>query len=69
MEMESVAIPDGYEWVEQSALSDFTGSGYYRFTGNSICNGPAGSPLRYEIEILEGGRYELRLQAAKIAHW
>ncbi len=68
MEMESVAIPAGHEWVQRTSLSDYTGSGYYRFTGNGICSGPAGSPLRYEFEILESGRYELRLRAAKIAH-
>ena len=68
MEMESVSIPDGYEWVEQTELADYTGTGYYRFVGNSICNGPAGNPLRYQIEIREGARSELRLRAAKIAH-
>jgi hypothetical protein len=68
MEMESVSIPSGSEWVTQTELPDYTGSGYYRFVGNSICNGPAGSPLRYEIEIRESARYELRLRAAKIAH-
>jgi len=68
MEMESVSVPDDYEWVEQNELPNYTGSGYYRFVGNSICSGPAGSPLRYDIEIREGARYELRLRAAKIAH-
>ncbi len=68
MEMESVAIPSGHEWDAETALSEFTGSSYYRFTGNGICSGPAGSPLRYEFEIGEAARYELRLRAAKIAH-
>ncbi|MEM8608576.1 MAG: hypothetical protein AAGF92_15845 [Myxococcota bacterium] len=68
MEMESVAIPDQSEWVSQADLGGFTGDGYYRFTGNGICNGPAGSPLRYTFEIREAARYELRLRAAKISH-
>ena len=68
MEIESVSIPDGHAWAAGSALNDFTGSGYYRFTGNGICNGPAGSPLRYVFEIKAPARYELRLRAAKIAH-
>lgn len=68
MEMESVAIPQGHEWVSQSDLGGFTGNGYYRFTGNGICNGPATSPLRYEFEIREDARYELRFRAAKVAH-
>lgn len=68
MEIESVPIPDGHDWIAETDLSDYAGSGYYRFVGNSICNGPAGSPLRYELEIRESARYELRLRAAKIAH-
>ncbi len=68
MEAESTSIPDGHEWLSQTELSGYTGSGYYRFTGNSICSGPAGSPLRYRFRIHDDARYELRLRAAKIAH-
>ena len=68
MEVESVSIPSGHEWVADNSLADFNGSGYYRFVGNGICNGPAGSPLRYVFEIRAPARYELRLRAAKVAH-
>jgi len=68
MEAESVPIPGGHEWVLETDLEGFTGDGYHRFTGNGICSGPAGSPLRYELEIKQAARYELRLRAAKIAH-
>ena len=68
MEMESVDIPTDHEWITETELADFTGSGYYRFTGNGICNGPANSPLRYTFSIGTDARYELRLRAARIAH-
>ena len=68
MEMESVPIPAGADWTEQSALAGYTGSGYYRFTGNGICNGPANSPLRYTFRIVTPGTYELRLRATRIYH-
>lgn len=68
MEMESVPIPSGHDWLEESSLPEATGGAYYRFTGNDICNGPANSPLRYTFRIRTAGTYELRLRAARIWH-
>lgn len=68
MEMESVSLPQDAQWIKEDQLSGYKGSGYYRFTGNGICNGPASSPLRYDFRVTTGGRYELRLRAAKILH-
>tara|TARA_R110002096_G_scaffold239101_1_gene430754 strand:- start:123416 stop:124228 length:813 start_codon:yes stop_codon:yes gene_type:complete len=68
MEMESTAVPAGHEWQLEDDLSGYTGDGFYRFTGNNICSGPASSPLRYDFTTTSETRFELRLRAAKIAH-
>lgn len=67
MEMESADIAGG-EWSLATDLPDYTGDGYYRFEGNSICNGPAGSPLRYRFRIVNGGIFQLRMLAARVYH-
>ncbi|MEM9069145.1 MAG: hypothetical protein AAGE52_11595 [Myxococcota bacterium] len=67
MEMESVPIPSGHEWAEESSLAGASGT-YYRFFGNGICNGPAEGPLRYTFRISEGGTYALHLRAARMIH-
>ena len=68
MEVESVPIPSGHEWVQERELSGATGGAYYRFGGNSICSGPARSPLRYRFRITTEATYRLHLRAAKILH-
>ncbi|MEL6760128.1 MAG: hypothetical protein AAFP04_06960 [Myxococcota bacterium] len=69
MEMESVSLPrGGSNWSFEDGLSGFTGDGYYQFRGNSICNGPADSPLEFSFTITQEARYELRLRAAKLTH-
>lgn len=68
MEMESANLPDGASWTAGSDLDGFTGSGYYEFTGNGICSGPATSPITFSFTISKAAQYELRLRAAKIRH-
>ena len=68
MEMESVPLGSDSEWSEESVLPEATGGAYYRYTGNNICSGPPGSPLRYSFRIHDAGTYELRLRAARIWH-
>lgn len=68
METESAELTQSLEWDMQADLDGFTGTGYFQFQGNGICNGPANSPLAYTFTIVSGGRYELRLRAAKISH-
>ena len=68
METESAELTQSLEWDMQADLDGFTGAGYFQFQGNGICNGPANSPLTYSFTIVTGGRYELRLRAAKISH-
>ncbi|GAB5541889.1 MAG: hypothetical protein SangKO_016490 [Sandaracinaceae bacterium] len=67
MEMESVPIPSGHEWETRTDIADASGT-HYAFTGNGICNGPAGSPLRYTFRVHTGGTYRLHLRAAKTLH-
>jgi|GEM_PF-3792724 len=68
MEAETIAIPDGHEWELGADLAGHTGSGYYAFLGNRICNGPAGSPLRYDFTVETDARFELRMRMTKILH-
>ncbi len=68
MEMESAAIPAGHDWVEESDLVGHTGSSYYRFVGNGVCNGPARSPLTYDFEVTRDATYRLHLRAARYWH-
>ncbi|MEC7525444.1 MAG: hypothetical protein VYE22_36510 [Myxococcota bacterium] len=67
MEMESVPIPSGHEWERRTDIPAASGS-HYIFTGNGICNGPAGSPLRYTFRVHTGGTYRLHLRAARTHH-
>jgi len=67
MEMESVAIPSGHEWEERTDIDDAVGTHYF-FTGNGICNGPAGSALEYTFRIHTAGTYRLHLRAARTWH-
>lgn len=67
MEMESVPIPAGHEWEERTDIEGAVGSHYF-FTGNGICNGPAGSPLEYTFRVHTAGTYRLHLRAARTWH-
>lgn len=68
MEMESASLSSTLEWDMRAELTGYTGDGYYQFMGNGICNGPPNSPLEFTFNISAGGRYELRLRAAKFTH-
>lgn len=68
MEMESAQLPADGLWEVNQSLGDYKGTGYTQFKGNSICNGPAKSPLRYSFRVTNGGVYELRMRASRIYH-
>jgi hypothetical protein len=68
MEAESASIPDGHEWEQRASHEGYTGEGYYTFLGNGICNGPPGSPLRYDFQVSSDSTYELRLHMTKTFH-
>ncbi len=68
MEMESASLTSSLEWDMRAELPGYTGDGYFQFMGNGICNGPANSPLEFTFSVATGGRYELRLRAAKFTH-
>jgi len=63
-----VVIPNGHKWQKRTKLKGYKGTGYYRFTGNSICNGPANSPLRYTFTVVKAATFQLRLRCARIYH-
>lgn len=69
MEMESMPIPAmDNDWQPATRIQEFTGTGYYEFGGNGICNGPANSPLRYTFRITTKSIWELRLRCSRVWH-
>ncbi|WP_299460288.1 gliding motility-associated C-terminal domain-containing protein [uncultured Microscilla sp.] len=52
-------------WIKQTTVANYRGSGHIEFTGNSIFNGPPGSPLTYKFRINTAGEYRLILRAHK----
>jgi hypothetical protein len=53
--VEIESVPPAKGWIEETALAGFTGRGYYTDTGG-------GDPLVFRIQILEAGRYQLRIR-------
>lgn len=71
MEMESAEIPPAQQWLfenNSNDLGNYSGEGYYRFTGNELCSSEPKDPLRYEFTTTTDQSFELRLRAASITH-
>jgi hypothetical protein len=64
MEMENTPTELGL-WVFENDLAGYTGSGYFRFMGNTPINGPPNSPLEYKFKVTTPGYYYLHLHMAK----
>lgn len=54
-------------WKKKTAVAGYMGSGYLEFTGNSVNNGPARSPLIYIFTITKPGTYRLIIRASRDA--
>lgn len=52
-------------WIKQTTVTNYQGSGHLEFTGNTIFNGPPGSPLTYKFRINTAGEYRLILRGHK----
>ena len=63
--MEAESIPIDTPWSYEQALLGYTGSGYYRFDGNSYSTGGAKGRLSYLMNITTTGTYQLLLRSNK----
>ncbi|MEO0796244.1 MAG: hypothetical protein AAFX93_13835 [Verrucomicrobiota bacterium] len=52
-------------WLNKTAVSGYTGSGYLEFNGNNFELGPPNSPLTYEFTVSQSGLYYLHLHCAR----
>ena len=62
MEMENSKSPVGL-WVKKNDGSDWSGTGFYEFTGNTINGGDPKSPLEFRFKITKAGIYGIHLHA------
>lgn len=60
MEVESVETGNG--WVEETSISGYTGSGYYRWNGGDLFNKQGQGYTRYYFRISNAGEYRMYLR-------
>jgi hypothetical protein len=54
--------PVAGNWVKETSLAGYTGTGYYTWRGADVFNSPGQGVLRYQVQIHTAGTYQFRIR-------